>query len=69
MNGLAVLLGLWGVIVGILWLLIGFRAVRAHEELAKAQSDQTNVIKDYLKDLSTQRYLDSKREEARELVK
>ena len=63
MTGLTIILALWGITVGILWLFIGFRAVKAHEDLAKAQKEQTGAIKDYLKDLRTQKYLESKKKE------
>lgn len=63
LTGLTIILALWGITVGILWLLIGFRAVKAHEDLAKAQKEQTGAIKDYLKDLRTQKYLESKKKE------
>ena len=49
MTGIAILLGIWGVVVGILWLLIGFRAVSAHEKLADAQKEQTKAISDYVR--------------------
>jgi hypothetical protein len=34
MNGLAFLLGLWGFTVTIVWIVIGWRAMKAHEKIA-----------------------------------
>lgn len=36
MSGLALLFGLWGLVVTIFWLVIGWRAMVAHERLAAA---------------------------------
>jgi hypothetical protein len=36
MQGFAMLVVLWGLFVTILWLVIGWRAMRAHEKIADA---------------------------------
>ncbi len=36
MSGLALLIGIWSIIMTILWLVIGWRAMTAHERIAAA---------------------------------
>ena len=35
-QGIIFLVGLWAVVVGIIWLVIGFRAMKAHERIASS---------------------------------
>lgn len=45
MSDTTILLSIWGIIV----LILGFRAVSAHEKLVDAQKEQTKAISDYVR--------------------
>jgi len=34
LGGLAILIALWGIFVTIFWMVVGWRAMRAHEKIA-----------------------------------
>lgn len=46
---------LWTLVVTILWLSIGFRAMRAHERLAESVDEIQRSIREHLEDESDKR--------------
>jgi hypothetical protein len=47
-----VIAGAWGMIITILWLVIGWRAMKAHEKLADSQDEIRRAIRFYVNEQS-----------------